>query len=237
VGTAEEETFMTSRARVLDRIRAALGADANDLERRSAVASRLADPPRHPIPARASRPQAERIKDLETALRGQGVALIEATEPAAIPATIAAYLVRHGLPLCLRAGTDPYLAGLDRTHADLAFESGPAHATDTTGLSRAVAGVSETGTLVLASGPDNPVTLAFVPETHIIVLAREAIVGSYEDARVLLGIQTEQAGRLPRTVNMVSAASRTGDIGGKIVMGAHGPRRLAVILVGTRTEP
>ena len=227
---------MTSRARVLDRIRAALGADANDLERRSAVAARLADPPCNPLPARASRPQAERIAALETALRSQSVDLINVAGPGAIPAAIAAYLARHGLPLRIRAGTDPYLAKLAWTEAGLAFESGPAQATDGTGLSRAVAGVAETGTLVLASGPDNPVTLAFVPETHIVVLAREAIVGSYEEARVLLGTESGEAGRLPRTVNLVSAASRTGDIGGKIVMGAHGPRRLAVILVGTPAD-
>jgi L-lactate dehydrogenase complex protein LldG len=32
-------------------------------------------------------------------------------------------------------------------------------------------------------------------------------------------------------LNFITGASRTGDIGGRIVMGAHGPRRLAVVLV------
>jgi L-lactate dehydrogenase complex protein LldG len=92
-----------------------------------------------------------------------------------------------------------------------------------------VAGVAETGTLVLASGPDNPVTLTFVPDTHVVVVEAQTIVGSYEEAVMRL---LRELGQLPRTLNLVSAPSRTGDIGGKIVMGAHGPRRLAVVLVG-----
>lgn len=222
-----------SRARILDRVRAALHADPADMERRSAVAARLAEPPRHPIPARASRPASERLAMLEDALRSQSVDVIAVAAPDEIPAAVASYLVRHGLPLRVRAGADPYLAALAWAQTpDLVVERGPAEGNDGAGLSHAVAGVAETGTLVLASGPDNPVTLAFVPETHIVVLARETIVGSYEDACALLAARTGEAGRLPRTLNLVSAPSRTGDIGGKIVLGAHGPRRLAVILVG-----
>jgi L-lactate dehydrogenase complex protein LldG len=85
-------------------------------------------------------------------------------------------------------------------------------------------------TLVLASGPHNPVTLAFVPDTHLVVVSGETIVPGYEQAAEL--VRAEMGGNgLPRTLNLVTGASRTGDIGGRIVMGAHGPRRLAVILV------
>ncbi len=98
------------------------------------------------------------------------------------------------------------------------------------GLSRAVAGVAETGTLALASGPDNPVTLGFVPDTHIVVLRADTVVGRYEEACAM--VVAETGGVMPRTLNLVTGASRTGDIGGKIVMGAHGPRRLAIFLLG-----
>ena len=97
-------------------------------------------------------------------------------------------------------------------------------------MSRAVAGVAETGTLALASGADNPVTLGFLPDTHIVVLRADTIVGSYEAACAL--VRAAADGAMPRTLNLVTGASRTGDIGGKIVMGAHGPRRLAVVLLG-----
>ncbi len=142
-------------------------------------------------------------------------------------AAIAGYLQALGLQQRLRRGDDAWLAGLPWHEATtLVADVGPAVDADTVGLSRASAGAAETGTLLLASGPDNPVTLAFLPVTHIVVLRTSAIVGSYEEAcGVLLA---ESGGALPRTLNMITGASRTGDIGGKIVKGAHGPRRLAV---------
>ncbi|MCZ7596422.1 MAG: LUD domain-containing protein [Hyphomicrobium sp.] len=140
------------------------------------------------------------------------------------------YLQTLGLPPRVRRGSDPQLAGMPwDTAPGLVVETGPAQGGDTAGLSRAVAGVAETGTLALASGPGNPVTLGFLPDVHVVVLRADAIVGSYEEACAL--VLAESAGALPRTLNLVTGASRTGDIGGKIVMGAHGPRRLAVILV------
>jgi L-lactate dehydrogenase complex protein LldG len=221
-----------SREKVLGRIRAALSADPADLERRSAVAARLADPPRHPTPARSLLPAPERADLFKAALAAQGADLIAVARREEIPAAIAAYLGKHGLPPRIRLGADPYLAALDWERAPLlAVETGPAQAGDGAGLSRAVAGVAETGTLVLASGPDNPVTLAFVPDTHLAVVEALTIMGSYEDAMVCVA-QARGPSALPRTLNLVSGPSRTGDIGGKIVKGAHGPRRLAIILVG-----
>jgi L-lactate dehydrogenase complex protein LldG len=85
---------------------------------------------------------------------------------------------------------------------------------------------------LLASGPDNPASLAFLPETHIIALSEKQIVGSYEEAFDLVRAELGRR-RMPRALNLVSGASRTGDIGGRIVLGAHGPRRLAVIIYGT----
>jgi L-lactate dehydrogenase complex protein LldG len=108
---------------------------------------------------------------------------------------------------------------------------GAAEAEDVASLSRAVAAAAETGTLFLVSGPDNPTTLAFLPELHTILIRAEDILGSYEDAfdrlRALYG-----GGALPRSVNMISGPSRTADIEQTIVRGAHGPKRLHVVLLG-----
>jgi L-lactate dehydrogenase complex protein LldG len=217
-----------SRATVLGKIRAGLGADPADEGRQSAVTARLAEPPRHLVPARARGSASELAALFKAALAAQGADLIGVALPEQIPGAIARYLRERGLPLRVRAGSNAYLAALPWGETPgLALESGPAEAGDTAGLSHALAGVAETGTLVLTSGPGNPVTLAFLPEAHLIVVEREAIVGSYEDALSRLA-----ARELPRTLNLVSGPSRTGDIGGKIVMGAHGPRRLAVIVVG-----
>ena len=131
----------------------------------------------------------------------------------------------------MRVGTDPYLAGLPWSAVpQLERNAGRATPTDDVGLSHAVAAVSETGTLVLASGAANPVTVTFLPETHSVVVEGRSVVGAYEEAWTLVR-ERFGPGAMPRTVNMVSGPSRTGDIGGQLVMGAHGPRRLCVILV------
>ena len=103
-------------------------------------------------------------------------------------------------------------------------------ATTRSGSSHAAAAVAETGTLVLASGADNPVTLSYLPETHIVVVEDKDLVGGYEGAWEKIRARFGKRA-MPRTVNFVSGPSRTADIGGQLVMGAHGPRRLCVILV------
>jgi L-lactate dehydrogenase complex protein LldG len=225
-----------SRTVILDRIRAALHVDLADLERRSAAAARLAEPPRHLVPACAKRPAAALVDQFQAALGARRADLIPVSTPAHIPAAAADYLRVQHLPLQVRAGTDPYLAALPWDAVPgLALETGPAQGNDGAGISRALAGVAETGTLVLASSADNPVTLAFVPDTHLVVVEAQAIVGSYEDAIERVAAELGH-GVLPRTLNLVSGPSRTGDIGGQIVLGAHGPRRLAVLLVGERAS-
>lgn len=126
-------------------------------------------------------------------------------------------------------------SGLAWRHAGLSFGTGPAVAGDSIGLSRAMAAVAETGTLVLASGPGNPVTLAFLPDVHLIAVARGAILPTFEDAARVLD-QAYPNGQLPRSINFISGASRTGDIGGRIVKGAHGPRTLAVFVIDEALE-
>ena len=42
---------------------------------------------------------------------------------------------------------------------------------------------------------------------------------------------THGAGNMPRAVNMITGPSRTGDIEQRIELGAHGPRRLHIIIL------
>ena len=108
---------------------------------------------------------------------------------------------------------------------------GKAIGTDTAGLSHAMAGIAETGTLVLTSGPDNPTTLNYLPETHLVVVHAADIVGAYEDMWTRLRARYG-LGQMPRAVNFISGPSRTADIEQQLVMGAHGPRRMLVMIVG-----
>ena len=128
-------------------------------------------------------------------------------------------------------GDDPLLAGLPWERTQIEVKRGPSDGQDVVGLSHAVAGVAETGTLVLLSGPDNPTTLNFLPETHIVVVKAEDIAGDYETVWDTIRARYGK-GVMPRTVNMITGPSRSADIEQTILLGAHGPRRLHIIVVG-----
>ena len=56
----------------------------------------------------------------------------------------------------------------------------------------------------------------------------ERIVDGMEDAFALI---RRERGALPRAVNLISGPSRTGDIEQTIVLGAHGPFRVHILIV------
>jgi L-lactate dehydrogenase complex protein LldG len=101
---------------------------------------------------------------------------------------------------------------------------------DLAAVSHAVGGAAETGTLMLTSGPDNPTTLNFLPDYHIVVVGAADISGDLEGFWRTLRA-TYGRGQMPRTVNLITGPSRSGDIEQKLLLGAHGPRRLHVVIV------
>jgi len=220
------------RALVLSRIRAALGVTGKDRKREDAVEDRLRNHPRGTIPARAHADH-EALLELMTAMLGsQGAEVMRANTPEEAVRAIADDLGTHDLPSILPMGSDPVLAALPWDIApNLQGRIGRAVPHDRAALSRAVTAAAETGTLVLVSGADNPTTLAFLPETHFILVRADDVVGSYEEAfdrlRAIYG-----EGNLPRSVNLISGPSRTADIEQTIVRGAHGPKRLHVVILG-----
>jgi L-lactate dehydrogenase complex protein LldG len=149
---------------------------------------------------------------------------------AEIPAEIAGYLRDRNLPATLRFGTDPRLAALPFQSTALAVSVGRSVGNDLNALSHAFAGVAETGSLILTSGADNPTSLNFLPDNHFVVIRATDIVGDYETVWKRLR-EKYGAGALPRTVNMITGPSRSADIEQTIFLGAHGPRRLHIVVV------
>ena len=151
--------------------------------------------------------------------------------PDAVPAAITSYLRAKNLPADIRMGADSRLRQMpwERQKA-LTVRSGASDGDDLTGVSHAYAAIAETGTVVLHSGADNPTTVNFLPEHHIVVVAARDIVGDLETA---LGKIRRKFGRgeMPRTLNMITGPSRSGDIEQKLLLGAHGPRSLHLIVV------
>ena len=223
------------RAQMMSAIRSALMARGDEPGRRGAVRARLERTPVGLIPARAQKVDQARIDAFQAMLEVQGTTVRQVESLQELPTAIATYLTEQNLPARLRHGADPILAGLPWDSVMIEREQGPAHPSDLVSLSRALGGAAETGTLFFASGPDNPSTLNFLPDTHCVVIMADAISGSFED---VWGQLREHYGRgtMPRTVNLVSGPSCTADIEQTIIRGAHGPRRLAVFIVAGPTS-
>lgn len=217
-----------ARAVILGAIRKAIGTAAAGRDP-AAVDARLAQPKPNLIPARAQIDAAAQV-DLFVAMAEEVSATVtRVAESKAVPAAIVDYLAQHNLPP--EAVIAPDLQGDDIPWSEtplLKLRAGVAEGADIVGITGAFVAVAETGTLMLLSGPGHPSTINALPETHIVVLRRDQVVGAYEDGWARL----RASGRdMPRTVGMVTGPSRTGDIEQTIYLGAHGPRRLHIILV------
>jgi L-lactate dehydrogenase complex protein LldG len=159
----------------------------------------------------------------------------EVSGAADVPAAIADYLRSRNLPPQLRLAPDARVTGLDwKSQPMLETSTGASTGTDVTAVTPVLAGVAETGTVVVHSGAETPNTLHFLPETHIAVIYADELVGTYEEAWAHLRAKQGgdlAGGAMPRTVSLVTGPSRSADIGKILLMGAHGPKRLHIVLV------
>ena len=220
----------SARTQILSGIRRSLRRGELSGEARQAVDARLAEPPRGPSVARAQLPQAEKV-----ALFCQWAETLNATVArvgvADVPGEVTSYLTRNNLPANVAMAPSPLLDGYDwSSQKMLSIRRGRGEGSDQVSVTGAFAGIAETGTVVMASGPDHPVSLNLLPDTHVVVLRESDIVGGYEDA---WGRLRARYGKnlMPRTVNTITGPSRTGDIEQAMELGAHGPRRLHILVV------
>jgi L-lactate dehydrogenase complex protein LldG len=209
-----------AREAVLGRLRRALRRSNGD-----AVADQTR--PAAIIPARADLDLAGRIALFVRQAEAVQTTVRRLREDAEVPAAVVDYLRANNLPMRLVVAPDP---ALDRPDwpALLEIRRGRAEDADPVGLTTAFAGIAETGTLMLLSGPETPTTIAFLPETSIVVLRADRVLRAYEDGLRLL---REERGDLPRSINLITGPSRSGDIEQTIQLGAHGPKRLLALLV------
>jgi L-lactate dehydrogenase complex protein LldG len=214
---------MSSRDDILQRIRAGVGRAAGNLEAaRARVEAALA--------AREQGPRPPLEADLVARFRRRSEMLSSTVDQVAsrnaVPAAAVRYLLGHGLPA--RAVVVPELLDVDWAAAGLAVEVRAAGDDDLVGVTGCFCAIAETGTLMLCSAAASPATVSLLPETHIAVVDGRRIVAGMEEGWQLV---RQELGNLPRAVNFVSGPSRTGDIEQTIVLGAHGPYRVHLILV------
>lgn len=173
------------------------------------------------------RPYANKVERFSERARSLMSSVTRLASMETVPLEIERYLGEHGLNQ--RIVCWPELRELDWAGANVAAECRQVTPSDLVGVTGAFAAIAETGTLVMASGEVTPPAMSLLPETHIAVLPASRIVDTMEDAFALL--RAEKAA-WPRAVNLISGPSRTADIEQTVTLGAHGPYRVHIIIVG-----
>ena len=230
---AGEAAITTSRDTLFANIRRSLGVTGREPTRLEEVADRLKAHPRGIIPARGQIEPAARLALFRTMVEAASGTTEVVSGGSGVPGAITAFLRAQNLPMRLRRGADPRLAAFpwdqERT---LEIDVGPSDGNQLAAVSHAFGAIAESGTLMLTSGPDNPTTLNFLPDTHIVVVDAADVAGDYETLWTRLR-ERYGAGAMPRTVNLITGPSRSADIEQTLILGAHGPRRLHVVIVST----
>jgi L-lactate dehydrogenase complex protein LldG len=223
---------MSARELVLGSIRQALGASGREAPRRKVVADRLAAHPTGVIPNRGQLEPKARVALLAEMIAAAAGSVAPVNDLAGVPGAVAEFLRRHNLPLSVRRGYDARLATLPwQLEGALEVTTGASDGQQRASVSHAFGAVAETGTLVLTSVSDNPTSLNFLPDNHIVVVDVNDVIGDFETIFAQLRLHFG-VGQLPRVVNLITGPSRSADIEQTLIIGAHGPRRLHVILVG-----
>ncbi|CQR44691.1 MAG: lactate utilization protein C [Thiomonas arsenitoxydans] len=211
-----------ARAAILAQIRARQGRPAalHDLE----AADAEVDIGRH---VRGPQPTiADRIAGFTTQALALQTSVARVASAQDVPSAVAAYLREQALGV--QGVAWETLADLPWVDAGVTLEFRPPRDEDKLGITGCFCAVAETGSLVLASSPATPSSTHLLPQTHIAIVPASRIVAALEDAYALL---RAELGELPRALSTVSGPSRTGDIEQTIVLGAHGPYRVHVVIV------
>ena len=248
-GSASEPVAEDSRRAVLGRIAAALAPERGGerrpvtlADRPAAVTERLGDTRRRTLPRVDGDLEARLVENMEAVL----MSVVRLQRPEDVPGAVAFWLESEGIGGDVTVA--PALGDLDWPSGDEAggdetgdetgdgertagggrrWRVGAASGDETVSVTPCLAAVAETGSVALASGARTPATLAFLPENHVVVLRADDIVAHVED--VFPRLRALEA--LPRALNSVTGPSRTADIEQTIEIGAHGPRRMHVLIV------
>ena len=181
VAGQERSGAMSAREAIFANIRRSLGVHGDEAPRRFEVETRLAAGARRRRPAaRPGRPRRPGSATFKAEAERAQASVAEVADWADAPAEVARFLRDNNCPATLRMGADPRLAAMPWSETALEILHGASDGRDVNAVSAAFAGIAETGTLALVSGADNPTTLNFLPDNHIVVLPRETIVADYE---------------------------------------------------------
>lgn len=216
----------TNRNQILGRIRAQLGRSAGQ---------DIADHPAKKAitPKQARVGGAARVATFLKRARGVDATTAKVASRYEAMQEIKRYVTEVGAKHVHRSGDDllDSLPWADLyTHAVEVSPLGRLQADTAVAVTGAVCGITETGTIMTASGTQHPVTLNFLPHSHVVVLTPDQVVSSYEQAWQRFHEGHTDA-ILPRAIHWITGPSRSADIALKPELGVHGPLRLHIVLL------
>jgi L-lactate dehydrogenase complex protein LldG len=94
----------------------------------------------------------------------------------------------------------------------------------TAGFRTADAGIAETGTVVETSRGGGTLLPGLLSDVHVALLPSHSVVERMDEAFALYAEDP------PRNISLISGPSKTADIEQTLTVGAHGPRKLIVLL-------
>ena len=221
---------MSARDEILGKLKSKLGHD-NALDGDNPALTHIQEHHKNLIPKRGDLDKAQRIDLFCQEATRVNATINLLTSMNDVPDKVSAYLREHQLPAKIKIAPHPSLKSLDwQLKTSLMVDEGRGAGDDGVSVSMAYGGVAETGTLVMASGPETPTSLNFLPLDHIVVVQADDIAGNYEAVWARIR-EKSGPGKLPRTVNWITGPSRTADIEQTLLLGAHGPQRLHILIV------
>jgi L-lactate dehydrogenase complex protein LldG len=156
---------MSAREAIFASIRRSLGVTGAEGPRRFEVKSRLAETPAGVVPERGQGDVEARVATFKAEAARVQASVSEVESLAAAPADVARFLRDSNCPASLRMGADERLWAMPWSAIALEILLGASDGHDANAVSMAFAGIAESGTLALVSGPANPTTLNFLPTT------------------------------------------------------------------------
>lgn len=175
-----------------------------------------------PLPALGADLQAH----FELKLENNIISFDHVNDDRTIVDSVMGFLQAHSLPLELCLVQHPMLGNLPWPHGVQAEQRTVANS-DLNVLTVATAAIAETGSVVMVSSETSPTEANFLPDNFICIVERATLLAHMEDLWSLL---RKQSDRTPAVINIISGPSRTADVEQTIQLGAHGPRRMHLLI-------
>jgi L-lactate utilization protein LutC len=109
--------------------------------------------------------------------------------------------------------------------AGFTVHRGAAPRIEAAGVSTALYGLAETGSVVLGASVEEPRARSLLPAVHVTLLAEDRILPGLDELFAAVGRS------LPSALAIVTGPSRSADIEQRLTVGVHGPGEVHVVLV------